>query len=196
MKKFLGCSLASSAIVLVLGFGIWWICASIEPKPPPGVQCFPKTARIDAQPTDRDEWTIGYNIKQVAVKLKSGDKVAPILRVIRPNFRGFMGSVRTDPIWECQSHFLGEGQAYFDLPLDADIEEYILGLRRIEGVGKPGNDPWHVWMVSQKKVGMSGSGTLIVPRVEGLALLDDNNDAKDLLEKYESAERFASYLRR
>ena len=67
----------------------------VPPNPPAGVRIFARTKQISINGRDPAEWKKGYQVKQF-VRLASGDVVAPILKVERPRFTGFMGAVRTE----------------------------------------------------------------------------------------------------
>lgn len=182
-------------ILAVAGIGLigaiaFWATTKRLPNSPDGVRCYTKTERVPVKPTDGGEWRRpGYQVTQFA-QLKSGEIVAPILRVIRPNFRGFMGGVRHDPVWEATYHAMGEGQAKLDLPLDAEIENYIVLVRRIPTDDSPGVDPWRVWNFNLQELNRG----LVMPRFDNMELFSNRKDATDLLRRDQSAKEFAMDL--
>jgi hypothetical protein len=184
-------------MVAAVGTGIivaiaYWTMTDDHPNPPQGVRCYVKTERVPVSPTDEDEWKKpGYQVTQFA-KLKTGEIVAPILRVDRPNFSGFMGGVRHDPVWEETYHAMGEGQAKLDLPIDDGIESYVVLIRRIPANENPELDPWRVWTFDQQDV----SRGLLMPRFSKLELFANRKDANDLLQKDRMAKEFAMELRK
>lgn len=184
-------------MLAVVGIGLivaitFWTMTERQPNAPEGVRCYTKTERVPVSPTDANEWKKpGYQVTQFA-KLKSGEIVAPILRVIRPNFRGFMGGVRHDPVWEETYHAMGEGQAKLDLPLDTGIESYIVLVRRIPTNDNPGVDPWRVWMFDPQDLGRG----LVMPRFDNMELFSNRRDANELLLKDRAAKEFAMDLRK
>jgi hypothetical protein len=163
-----------------------------QPNAPVGVHCYTKTERVPVTPTNGDEWRKpGYQVTQFA-QLRSGEIVAPILRVVRPNFRGFMGGVRHDPIWEETYHAMGEGQAKLDLPIDDEIEKYIVLVRRIPTSDNPGEGPWRIWVFGPQDL----SRDLVMPRYDNMEPFSNRKDADDLLQKDRTAKAFALDLRK
>jgi len=139
---------------------------------------FTETKRLPVTERDPAEWKKGYQVKQF-IRLTSGEIIAPILQVERPRFRGPGGSVRAELVLESTFHFLGEGQAHIHIPLADDIDQFAILIRRLEGRGALGDDPWRFWQVSPKEV----SNGFVMPNIETLGLFRDRKDATDLLER-------------
>lgn len=164
--------------------------STIEPKPPNGVRCFKKTLRLQVRPTNLPEWKeSGYQIVRF-VRLASGEFVAPILQVTEPRFSGPMGEVRHDRVWQSVLMALGSGQAHIDLPLDDEIEEHLIIIRRIRSDAMNGDDPWRVWTVALKDIAAGENSILMLPVFDALGLLKQRKDEKDLLTKYGTANAF------
>jgi len=179
-------------------FGVvsWkWIAPGVvSPKPPDGVRCFENTQEIAVRPNDPEEWNQrGYQQMQFA-RLKSGEIVAPVLQIVRPNFRGLMGGVRHDPVWECQVHFLGGGQGRIDIPVDSEIDLHIILIRRLDGPGKLGGDPWRVWEIDT--IVLRNAGFVVLPRIETLEIFDNREDKNAMLARQNAGAEFAEKLER
>ena len=176
--------------VLLVAVVAAWATRDTRPIPPSGVRCFTTTIRLPVRPADRTGWSKpGFQVTQAA-KLKSGEIIAPVLRVMRPNFRGFMGGVRVDPIWEATYHSLGEGQAKLDIAVDEDIDQYIILVRRVPTAERRGDDPWRVWTFGPEDI----TNEIVMPGFDAMEPLSTRQDAADLLEKDRIARAFASEL--
>lgn len=188
-RLFIWGSIAIAAICVVAAVASW---AYIEeqPNPPDGVRCYTMTERVPVSPLDRWEKP-GFQVTQFA-KLRSGEVVAPILRVVRPNYRGFMGGVRHDPIWEGAFRYLGERQAWFEIPIDDEIEHYIVFVRRLATHEKPGDTAWRTWVFVSDDTGRK----LIMPSFDRMEPLSSRKDASALLEKHKIAKTYAMELRK
>jgi hypothetical protein len=181
--------LALTGVALVLTLSLWSYREGY-PDAPDGVRCFDKTESVPVSQGDNVGWIKpGYQVRPF-VRLKSGEIVAPVLRVVRPNFRGFLGGVRHDPTWEANPHFLGDGQAKLDLPVHVDIDQDLVLVRRVRSAELSGQDSWRLWVFGPE----DGRRGLVMPRFETMELLGDRKDAAALLEKDQKASAFATQL--
>jgi hypothetical protein len=160
-----------------------------EPTPPEGVRCFRNVKRIVVRP-NREGWgKAGYQAVQF-VKMKSGEVLSPVLRVVRPNFRGFMGGVREDPTWETTFHFLGEGQAKIEVPVHEQIDEHLILVRILPDRGARADGPWRVWTLNVNQI----DAEITMPRFGSLDMYSDRKDLGDLEDLNRRGEEFAMYL--
>ena len=125
------------------------------------------------------------------VQLKSGEVAAPLLRVVRPNFRGFMGGVRYDPIWEGTFQALAANQPKLDIPADAEIDRHIVLIHRIRPDEAEEDDVWRIWAFTPAEA----ADGLAVPDVSKQKRLVDEPEAEAWLTKLQRAEEFVMVLR-
>lgn len=160
------------------------------PTPPAGVRCYTNTLRVIVSPGAHGWPGKGFQVCQF-VKLRSGEIDAPLLRIVRPNYRGFMGGVRYDPQWENTFAYMGDRQALLDLPVANEIDFHFVLVRRLLSGDDNSANPWRIWEFGPDLAGKE----LAMPPFETMALLSDPN-LGDLLEKDRLASVFVSQLDR
>lgn len=165
------------------------------PTPPNGVRCFKKTIRAQVRPTNLPEWKDpGYQIVRF-VKPRGSELIAAVLQVAEPRFSGPMGGVRQERVWQRVLMALGSGEAHIDLPVEDDIEHYLILVRPIGLPAEIKNDAWRIWKVDPTDVANGDNSLLILPSFGELQSLNQRNDEKDILNKYLAAEAFQLELK-
>ena len=183
-KKLAFALLLFGAIGVILAIA-FWPKALVWPEPPAGVRIFEETKRVSVSGRDPLEWKNGYQMKQF-IKLRSGEIVAPILQVQRQRRSGFMGAIRTDIVLEDTFHYLGGRRPKIEIPIADDIDRFVLLVRRLDGIGQLGTDPWRYWEASPEDI----DDGFTMPHIETLELFDDRKDAAELLDKEKRLGRY------
>ena len=160
------------------------------PTPPEGVRCYTNTVTMPVSPGANGWPGKGFQVCQF-VKLRSGEIAAPVLQVVRPNYRGFMGGVRHDPRWISTFAYMGDGQAVLELPVASEIDSHSVLVRRLMNGDETATHPWRVWTF----VAVGSGKELVMPPFETMPLFSDSLPP-DLLEKNHKAEAFVSQLDR
>jgi hypothetical protein len=158
-------------------------------KCPPGVREFRSVHKIPvalgniSTMNSSDPYPRGYQYRTF-VSLKSGEIVAPVLRLKNPRMNrcDFFPRVHLENYLGTGMSAVGENFEYLELPKDDEIDTFLILLRRI------GEDPWRVWELNSDTVFAEEGAVLALPPLEPLPLLETRSDAKELLSKGEAAQ--------
>jgi hypothetical protein len=157
-------------------------------NPPPGTRAYRDVHKV---PIGFQNASVGDSGKKgyqslTFVVLKSGEVVAPIRLVNRPQKNGHVYFL---DVWEHGIWFVGEGQAFLELPKDDEISVFLVLLRHI------GKEEWHVWELPSE-LAFQHDANLELPTLDGLPRLDDRKDANELIERSRAASQAARDSRR
>jgi hypothetical protein len=172
-------------LVALIGFG--WLARWIMSRPPavhcpPGVRAFDTVDRVPVT-LENLVGAVGYQ-SLTFVSLKSGEIAATIRLVERPRKNG---RVYLEETWDSGIWFVGDGQAFLELPKDAAIVKFLILVRPLRQTGTTPDEPWRVWEIDVATVFGREETSIPLPTYAALPLFDSRGDAHELFRRAQAA---------